>query len=258
MKIGERILLALSKTPGGNDYPLKDSSKNIDAALDLLCRVYPNFSSLVSGKKVIDFGCGNGYQSIALVKRFGCSVVGIDMNQKTLNNAISNAKEEKILPDQLSFVDRIYPNMLNRFDVVISQNSFEHFEDPEHIINQMSSLLKQSGIALITFGPPWFSPYGSHMHFFCKLPWINIIFSESTVMEVRKKYRDDGAKRYEEVESGLNKMTVARFENIIRSTNLTLAGKNYECIKGMNWLARLPILRELFINHVTAVLFKAR
>lgn len=38
---------------------------------------------------------------------------------------------------------------------------------------------------LITFGCPWLSPYGSHMHFFTKMPWINVFFSETTVMRVR-------------------------------------------------------------------------
>ena len=147
--------------------------------------------------------------------------------------------------------------MLNSFDVVISQNAFEHFGDPEQILNEMNSLLKDSGIVLLTFGPPWLAPYGSHMHFFCKVPWINILFSEKTVMKVRSNFRNDGAVRYEEVESGLNRMTVTRFENIVSSNNMKLITKNYECIKGMNWLAKLPLLRELFINHISAVLCKA-
>ena len=25
--------------------------------------------------------------------------------------------------------------------------------------------------------------------------------------------------------------------------------KKYDCIKGQNWLAGLPLLRELFVNH---------
>ncbi len=52
------------------------------------------------------------------------------------------------------------------FDVVISQNSMEHFGNPEDIIEKMFSLTRPNGRTLITFGPPWFAPYGSHMHFF--------------------------------------------------------------------------------------------
>jgi len=257
MTIGERILTTISKSPGGNDCQLRDSAITIDTALDLLYFVYPNLSALVSGKRVVDFGCGKGFQSIALVKKLDCSVIGIDTNRATLEKAITNAKDHNISSQQLSFVDRISTNMFKSFDVVISQNSFEHFGNPKLILDEMSSLLKDSGIVLLTFGPPWFAPYGSHMEYFCKVPWINILFSEKTVMKVRSNFRDDGAMRYEEVESGLNKMTIARFENIVSLANLKLQSKNYECVKGINWLSKLPLLRELFINHVSAVLCKA-
>lgn len=218
--------------------------------------MYPNFSNLVSGKYVVDFGCGFGYQSIALVKKYCCSVFGIDSNRKTLRKAIDNAKKYNISSQKLSFIERISPNMLNSFDVVISQNSFEHFGNPELVLNEMINLLNDSGIVLITFGPPWFAPYGSHMHFFCKIPWINILFSESTVMKVRNYFRNDGAKCYEECESGLNKMTIARFESIVSLCDLKIKYKKYECVKGMNWLSKLPLLKELFINHVTVILSK--
>lgn len=81
----------------------------------------------------------------------------------------------------------------------------EHFSHPVRAINQMKYLLNQMGRVIITFGPPWYAPYGSHMQFFTKLPWVNIFFPENIVMNVRSHYRDDGAKRYEEVEMALTK-----------------------------------------------------
>lgn len=259
MNLGENILLffsRLSKTD--KSAPEYGEAGDIDEALNLLNHHCKNFSKLVSGKKLVDFGCGHGLQSIALVKKHSCSVVGIDSNQEALKKAIDNAKEQKVSSEHLSFVDRTSPDMSNSFDVVISQNSFEHFKDPEKTLEEMAGLLKNSGIILLTFGPPWFAPYGSHMHFFCKVPWINVLFSEKAVMRARSHFRSDGAKRYEDVESGLNKMTIAKFESIISSCSLTLSYKKYECIKGMNWLSKLPLLREFFINHVTVVLSNSR
>jgi ubiquinone/menaquinone biosynthesis C-methylase UbiE len=255
MTISERVLLALSRSPKNDDYQMQDSA--IDNALNVLHRQYPNLSTLVSGKRIIDFGCGTGCQSIALVKKFNCSVIGIDTNKKILEKASINAKNHNISSQRLSFVRNISPDMLNNFDIAISHNSFEHFEHPEQILNEINSLLNNSGLVLLTFGLPWFSPYGSHMHFFCKVPWVNILFSEKTVMKVRSNYRNDGALKYEDVESGLNKMTVARFENIVSSNKLKVKMKHYDCIKGMNWLSKLPLLRELFINRITVVLCKA-
>jgi len=257
MDIRERILLSLSRAPEGKDYLSDDSEITIDNALDQLTRVYPGFDSIVSGKRVIDFGCGLGNQCIALVKKYGCSVVGIDSNQKTLKKAIDNARSHYCSPQELYFLEIVSVDMMNSFDVVISQNSFEHFGNPSLILDTMRSLIRDSGIILISFGPPWFAPYGSHMMHFCKVPWVNVLFHEEVVMKVRGHFRSDGAKRYEDVESGLNRMTVSRFEHIVSSSNLKITYKNYECIKGINSLGKLPLLREFFINHVSVILSKA-
>jgi len=257
MSIRERLLLSVSRAPEGNDYSQTNTEISIDNATNLLTRVFPSFNALVSGKRVVDFGCGVGYQSIALVKKYGCRVVGIDSNQKVLRKAVENANYQNISIKELSFLGNISEDMLNSFDVVISQNSFEHFADPDKTLHEMSSLLNDSGIILLTFGPPWLAPFGSHMHFFCKVPWINVFFPEEVVMKTRSYFRSDGAKRYEDVESGLNRMTIAKFESIVSSCNLKITYKNYECIKGVNFLAKIPILREFFINHVTAILSKA-
>ena len=256
MNIHERILLSLSRVPEDNDYPKANTKTTIDNALDLLIRVFPEFGTIVSKKRVVDFGCGAGYQSIALVKKYGCTVVGVDSNKKTLKTAIENAGMHDIPPQRLSFLESISPDMLNSFDVVISQNSFEHFANPAKVLDMMNTLLNDSGTILLTFGPPWLAPYGSHMHFFCKVPWVNVLFPEEVVMKVRNRYRNDGVTRYENVESGLNRMTIGKFESIVSSSDLAIAYKNYECVKGINLLAKVPVVREFFINHVTAILRK--
>jgi len=258
MSISEYILLFLSRNLSSADYFQEDVGAFVgDDALKFLTYVYPDFSAIVSGKRVVDFGCGVGNQSIALAKKYGCSVVGVDSNKKILMKAIENAKSQNIAPGKLHFVEGIFPDMRNSFDVVISQDSFEHFTYPEKVLDEMVSLLTNSGIILITFGPPWLAPYGSHMHFFCKFPWINILFSEEVVMKVRSRFRSDGAKKYEEVESGLNKMTIAKFESIVASCGLRMTYRKYECVKGINWLSRVPLLREFFINQATVILSKA-
>ncbi len=257
MTISERILLSLSRKPNSDDYLQKDEEDSIDNALDLLTRVFPDFNNLVSGKRVVDFGCGIGYQSIALVKKLDCSVIGVDSNRQTIQRAIDHAKYHSVSSNDLRFVTHVSSDMLDSFDVVISQNSFEHFPDPAKILCAMSKLLNHAGLILLTFGPPWFAPYGSHMHFFCRIPWINVLFSEASVMQARSHFRSDGAKRYEDVESGLNQMTVARFESIISSSGLAVKFRKYECVKKLNWLSKVPMLREFFINHITVVLSKA-
>lgn len=256
MWIGEKILESLSKRPDEVETVTAGYEDTIDGALSLLDRVYPDFGRLVTGKLVVDFGCGVGWQSIALAKDFRCRVVGIDSNSATLSRAKANAAEFGVASDRLLFADRIPPEIRNAAGLVISQNSFEHFPSPAETLAEMASLLAPSGVLLITFGPPWYAPYGSHMHFFCRLPWLNLIFLEKTVMKVRGKFRSDGATRYEDVESGLNKMSLAKFERIIASSGFELTSKKYECVKGLNWLGIVPLIRELFVNHITVTLVR--
>jgi len=253
MKLREKVLLLLSRELGTGDCEGGENEWDIDNALSLLKKDIQGFSENILDKNIVDYGCGSGYQSVALAKSGANYVLGIETNPVELKKARDLA-ETLNLNEKVEFKDKIDESLRSKFDLVISQNSMEHFPDPVRAINQMKYLLNQMGRVIITFGPPWYAPYGSHMQFFTKLPWVNIFFPENIVMNVRSHYRDDGAKRYEEVEKGLNKMTVARMESIISNSGMNIQYRKYECVKGFNILGRLPLLRELFINHISCIL----
>lgn len=254
VSISERLLLWLSRSPEAADYSITNPVEEVDAALAVFQQEFSDFGGKLAGKRVADFGCGLGFQSIALVQQYGCSVTGIDSNPATLSDAIKHRNQLGISHKALTFCEGIQPEMLGEFDVVISLDSFEHFATPAAQLQEMGSLLKKDGIVLITFGPPWLAPYGSHMHFFCRVPWINVLFSESAVMKVRRRFRSDGAERYEDVESGLNRMTVGRFEAIVDASRMQSRYRHYACVRHVNCLSCLPLFREFFINRVSAEL----
>ncbi len=253
MRLGEKLLLYLSKDPNGSDYDGTGEERNIDEVFSILCGLFPNFKERICGKEVIDFGCGSGRQSVAMAKNGAKRVLGIDSNLKSLD-AASNYATGCGVADNVAFIEKLDERHKRNFDVVLSHNSMEHFDRPYRMLDEMASVLKENGELLITFGPPWYAPYGSHMHFFTRVPWVNILFSEKTVMAVRSHFRNDGAKAYAEVESGLNKMTVSRFEKIIRRSSLDTVYKRYDCVKGVDILRSMPVVRELFINHITYIL----
>jgi SAM-dependent methyltransferase len=228
----------------------------LDNALDLLCRCFPGFEREIVGKRVLDFGCGSGFQACAMAMRGAEFVLGLDTNPRTLVRAPELASRSG-LDGRVTFRERLCAADIGRFDIVISQNSMEHFSDPKAVLDQMKSALAPDGRLLITFGPPWLAPYGSHMRFFTPVPWVNLLFAESGVMKVRSRYIHDGAARYREVEGGLNRMTVRRFERLIRQSGLETVHRRYDCVKALHFLARLPLVRELFINHLSCVLRQA-
>ena len=256
MRVGEAVLRALSRAPDTADYNWETEEQLSDELL-LLRREFPQISAMVKGKSVLDFGCGTGRQAIGLSGEGASRVCGIESNPRTLSSAKQLASQLGIQPHVVDFHEHPTAAMMGAFDFVIAQNSMEHFPDPIAVLGQMKQLIRKDGKLLITFGPPWFAPYGSHMHFFCRVPWVNLLFSEKTVIRVRALYRNDGAQRYEEVESGLNRMTIRKFERIVRESGLRIQYRKYSCVKGYNWLATLPVLRELFVNHITVILTPA-
>jgi hypothetical protein len=72
----------------------------------------------------------------------------------------------------------------------------------------MYDLLRPGGQVVVSFGPPWFHPFGGH--FFSVFRWAHLVFSEAALIEWRSAFKTDGATRFREVEGGLNQMTVRR------------------------------------------------
>jgi SAM-dependent methyltransferase len=252
MDLSERILLAFSKKIGITNQLLQEEW-NIDNALTIMCEVFPDFLNTIVGKRILDFGCGEGYQSIAMVRKGAKYVVGIDVSQERLTKARYISDSLK-LQDRIDFTNKLEDKFKKSFDIVISQNSMEHFKEPYKMFLEMKSALKSPGKLMITFGPPWYSPYGSHMQFFTVLPYVNIFFSEKTVMQVRTRYRNDGALKYAEVEGGLNRMTVRNFDQLISNLHAPIVFRKYDSVMNLNFINLIPLARELFVNRISCII----
>jgi SAM-dependent methyltransferase len=250
-RLGERVLGLLSREAMEREAGPQGAGA-LDGALGLLQEKIPRFEERARGRAVVDFGCGAGAQAVALARGGAAKVLGVDTDLRALEAARALARQHKV-EDRVTFVPEARPEDEGAFDLVLSQNSMEHFPEPERILRLMLALVRPGGELLITFGPPWFAPYGSHMRFFTPVPWVNLLFSEETVMAVRARFRDDGARRYTEVRNGLNKMTVARFERLMAGLPGEVTYRRYDGVWGADPLCALPVARELFVNHITCV-----
>lgn len=255
MSVGERILLLLSRNPKEKDYTAGYEEVSIKGTFNSMPAYFPRFKSQIIGKTILDFGCGTGHHAVALAKNGAGFVVGIENNLKVLASAKELAKDHEV-GDKTVFKEEMVELYNGQIDIAISINSMEHFSEPFKVVSDLKTVLKENGQLLIKFDPPWFSPYGSHTQFFTKIPWVNLFFSEKTVMKVRQNFREDGAKKYEDIEGGLNKMTIAKFERIVSTSGMEVVYNNYRCIKGFDFLSKIPILRELFITQVVCILRK--
>jgi hypothetical protein len=78
----------------------------------------------------------------------------------------------------------------------------------------MYSLLAPGGCVFISFGPTWYHPLGGHL--FSVFPWAHIVLKEEALMRWRARFRSDGARKFGEVQGGLNQMTIRKFEEMLK------------------------------------------
>jgi SAM-dependent methyltransferase len=228
----------------------------IDNCLDFPLKAVPDLVERVRGKRILDFGCGHGWQAVALKKLGATEVWGVDIVPAHLAFACELARKQG---EDVHFVDRI-PQGLN-FDVVLSISAFEHFSDPEGMVQLMRSLVSPTGQIIITWAEPWYSHAGSHLGNFTRIPgtnaaipWCNLLFSDRALLTLRAQFREDHPERIGDIEGGLNKMTVARFERIMRESAMRIELLQAHPTLGLPLVTRIPVVRELLTSAATCIL----
>jgi ubiquinone/menaquinone biosynthesis C-methylase UbiE len=194
----------------------------------------------IAGKTVIDFGCGSGQEALEMAARGARRVIGIDIRESSLEQARQAADRAG-----LSHICRFTKATTEPADLIFSIDSFEHFEHPAAILQMMRRLVKRDGKAIIEFGPPWYHPLGGHL--FSVLPWAHLIFSEKSLLRWRSDFKSDGARRFQEIEGGLNQMTIRRFRQLVKESDFRFA--HFEAV---------PIRKaRLLLNPLTEEFFTA-
>ena len=257
----ERLLFRVCRRPddpalGGverADQSPTSSAYQPQGRFEELLEKFPGLSAeAFRGGRVIDFGSGEGHLAFDLGAHAG-RVVGLEIRDAFVERA--SAQAERLGLDNVEFANStaVRPED-HRSDIIISVDSFEHFDDPAAILATCARLLKPDGRMLVTFGPAWLHPKGHHLSFLCRVPWFHLFFSERTIMNVRSLYRDDGARRFADVPGGLNRMTLRRFRRCVAASPFEFEALHLIPIRGCGPPARVPLLREMFISVISGVL----
>ena len=202
----------------------------------------------VQGRTVLDFGCGTGREAIEIAQHDAGLVVGVDIRQKLLDVATSEARAAGVA-DRCSFGTHTY----GKFDVIFSVDGFEHYQDPGKVLRQFHSLLLPGGRVYIAFGPPWLHPLGGHL--FSVFPWAHLIFTEEALLRWRADFKSDGARRFHEVEGGLNQMTLRRFRQLVADSGFEVESLEPMPIKRFRRLFN-PLTQEFLTSVVRCALVR--
>jgi 2-polyprenyl-6-hydroxyphenyl methylase/3-demethylubiquinone-9 3-methyltransferase len=99
----------------------------------------------LSGKRVLDVGCGGGILSESMSQR-GAEVMGIDLGDKALKVAQLHRLESGVKVDyRLVAVETLAQEQPESFDVVTCMEMLEHVPDPGAIVAACAKLLKPGG-----------------------------------------------------------------------------------------------------------------
>jgi 2-polyprenyl-6-hydroxyphenyl methylase/3-demethylubiquinone-9 3-methyltransferase len=104
-----------------------------------------NSRALLSGRKVIDIGCGGGILAESMAKK-GADVTGIDLSEKALKVADLHSLESGVqVRYQLIAAEDMAAQEAGQYDVVTCMEMLEHVPDPASIVRAAAKLVKPGG-----------------------------------------------------------------------------------------------------------------
>jgi 2-polyprenyl-6-hydroxyphenyl methylase/3-demethylubiquinone-9 3-methyltransferase len=109
-----------------------------------------NIAGGLSGKKVVDVGCGGGILSESMA-HLGANVTGIDMGEAPLSVAKLHKLESGVEIDyQQITAEEMAEKEAGQFDVVTCMEMLEHVPDPSSVIRACATMAKPGGKVILS------------------------------------------------------------------------------------------------------------
>jgi ubiquinone/menaquinone biosynthesis C-methylase UbiE len=144
---------------------------------------FPRLLEELTGKRVLDFGCGYGGKAVELARRLpGSYVIGIDVHQKKIDKGQDFGARKGVANCEFRLcTQESVPMPDQSVDAVVCHDVLEHVREPAIVISEMHRVLKKDGKAYIVF-PPYDGPVSHHLDFITSMPGLHWIYPADTVM----------------------------------------------------------------------------
>lgn len=117
-------------------------------------QLQPLFPDL-TGKKVLDLGCGYGWHCKYAVERGAASVLGIDLSEKMIAVAKDRNGDDRIAYQVCGLDAYAYP--ADTYDLVVSNLVLHYIENLREVYQKVRRTLKDGGIFLFNIEHPVFT-----------------------------------------------------------------------------------------------------
>lgn len=122
---------------------------------------WPDFKRLLpdlAGLRVLDMGCGYGWQCRYAASRGAASVLGIDSSKRMLEAARARTTDAKITYELADLTT--FQRPAESFDLVISSLAFHYVADLATLMAHIATMLSPGGTLLFTIEHPLYTAEG--------------------------------------------------------------------------------------------------
>ena len=285
MKIAESLLYRLARScphPRADKQLLNgaragsEEYENAYCRLQLEHRFRRGIDVVPTDLSVLEIGCGHGgiacYLALAGAKR----VVGIDINRENLTRAEQFAEltarrfgaEAKLAVEFLEMDAYNLTFPAESFDLVVSDNSFEHFMQPDRVMQQAFQVLRPGGHLVVPSFSSIYSKYGLHLKEGLHAPWANLFFSQQTIIHVMQRlvredphlesaypgvFRNPQHVRDLRPYGDLNDITFSKFKRMASDAGFKMVRfRPFSTLLG-KVVARTPLLKNTRLNDILSI-----
>jgi SAM-dependent methyltransferase len=203
----------------------------------------------LSGKVVLDLGCGHGALSIDAAISGAQQVIGLDLSSNRIAFARHLVAERfPNIADKIEFhsMDIADIPLDGQVDIVISKDTFEHINGIEQVLQAIKQLLREDGLLISGFSPLYYSPFGDHgFHAIgsrFKLPWAHLFLGDAHVVDAYNKHHP-GVQCHSIYDLGLNKFRRCDFLQAFDNAGFAIVRETVNAVEKASKL--MPLFRLL-------------
>jgi SAM-dependent methyltransferase len=194
---------------------------------------FPNLA--FKDKKILDYGSGYGGRTVYYAE-LGAEVAGTEVSPAMIEEGRAFAERKGLQVDFRLVGDMELPFPDMSFDSIFSFDVFEHVRDLESSLRECMRVLKPGGHLYAVFPPFYQILGGSHLHgYLSRSPAPNVLFPCSVLRRAAKELMDERHQQHPggPLEPpayplwGMNGITISRFEEILKSLNISDAKVQY-------------------------------
>lgn len=128
-----------------------DREKSLDRACEDMNFYLAKEAGIKPNSVVLNIGCGRGGADRFLIKNFDCKVIGIDISQKQLDEAVMAAQEEG-MQDAVKYMKSFMTELTvddDSIDCIWVQESLFHCHEKDKAISEFYRVLKSGGTVVL-------------------------------------------------------------------------------------------------------------